>query len=79
MQTLVKLNLERNSIHDTGAKHLADALRHNTVRETSLLIHVTSMSVLPMQTLLTLNLDGNKITNMGAVDLAEALKSNTVG
>jgi hypothetical protein len=69
--------LEDNRIGNYGAKHLADALRNNTVDLifSSFVLFVFHFST---QTITSLVLRLNKITAEGAQHLAEALRNNTV-
>jgi hypothetical protein len=81
IQTLTTLYLSRNQIGDQGAKHLSDALLHNTVRQKNFffslpLSHPTVFDFI--QTLTTLDLRSNQIGDQGAKHLSDALLHNTV-
>jgi Ran GTPase-activating protein (RanGAP) involved in mRNA processing and transport len=79
IQKLTYLHLGWNLIGDEGAKHLADALRQNTVKYISspYLCHYDLLFFI--QTLTKLDIGGNQIGEKGANDLATALKDNMVG
>jgi hypothetical protein len=70
------LDLERNKIGPAKVRHLAHALKMDTVGFTSILSYMHLYYL--MQTLTTLNLARNEIGYEGAVYLANALKLNSV-
>jgi Leucine Rich repeat len=69
------LNIKHNQIGDNGAKHLADALKDNTVRFPTL--SQIYFPILP-QTLTTLVLADNQIGRNGAQYIADILRNNKV-
>ena len=79
LQTLIRIDLSGNKIGYEGAKHLAEALRNNTVA-TILSCHIFTCTHVHFftQTLSTLALVCDRIGSEGAKCLADALKHNTV-
>ena len=78
-QTLNTLNLTSNQIGSQGAKHLANALEHNSVIGTPPLFFSFNYSLtIILQMLITLHLAVNQIGAQGTEHLANALKHNNV-
>ena len=69
------MGLGTNEIDKAGVQYLADALKSNHVRESSLDL---SDDLRYSQTLTTLNLSSNDIGDEGVQSLAKALKTNRV-
>ena len=78
VQTLIKLNLGYNQLGAEGARHIACALRKNTVRIVLFFLFFNVIDILLIQTLKELFLNNNSIGNVGAEYMADTLKENTV-
>ena len=78
IKTLTQLDLQYNRIGNTGARCLADALKHNAVCLVLHHIWCIYMHIISSQTLITLNLGGNDIDFVGQIYLADALQWNRV-
>ncbi len=77
IQKLTTLDLRRNEIGAEGARHLAQALQNNTVRQ--VLFRSTDIHHdISIQTLTTLDLQENNIGDEGVQNLAQALQNNAV-
>jgi Ran GTPase-activating protein (RanGAP) involved in mRNA processing and transport len=77
-QALIMLDLYLNEIGAEGARHLADALKINTVRSFFYPFITSASFSFKIQALTTLNLVDNNIGNQGAQYLANALEINRV-
>lgn len=81
IQTLKILNIASNQIECEGVKHLANALKHNTVflHQFQFYASLTKQFIYStIQALTTLYLGWNKIEQYSALYLADSLKDNTV-